>query len=122
MNLLSKGKMIKKLVTLQRQVVIKILVKKDKDKRLISIWRPVSLLNVDYKTLPKIFASRLKKVPPNLISSQQTAYLAQRCIDESRRLISDFIAIYMVNAFDSLDHTFLISALKNLLFGKTFID
>ena len=64
----------------------------------------------------------MKKVLPNLISSQQTAYVAQRCINESGRLISDLLSVtkkmkvkgYLVTidiekAFDSLDHAFLIS-------------
>ena len=73
MNSLNQAKVNKKLVTSQRQAVIKLLEKKDKDTRLISNWRPTSLLNVDYKIISKLFASRLKKVLPNLISSQQTA-------------------------------------------------
>ena len=74
MNSLNQTKVSKKLVTSQRQALIKLLEKKDKDIRLISNWRPISLVNVDYK----IFASRLKKVLTNLISPQQTAYVAQR--------------------------------------------
>ena len=82
----------------------------------------------------KIFASGLKKVLPNLISSQQTASIAQRCISESGRLISDLLSVtkkvkvkgYLVTidiekAFDSVDDTFLISALEKFRFGKTFI-
>ena len=65
MNSLNQAKVSKKLVTYQRQAVIKLLEKKDKDKRLISNWRLISLLNVDYKIISKIFASRLKKVLPN---------------------------------------------------------
>ena len=135
MNSLNQAKVSKKLATSQRQVVIKLLEKKDKDKRLISNWRPISLLNVDYKIISKILASRLKKVLPNLISSQQTAYVAQRCINESGRLISDLLSVtkkmkvkgYLVTiniekAFDSLDDTFLISALETFGFGKAFID
>ena len=77
----------------------------------------------------------MKKVLPNLISSQQTAYVAQRSINESGRLISDLLNVtkkmkvkgYLVTtdiekAFDSLDHTFLISALEKFGFGKVFID
>ena len=77
----------------------------------------------------------MKKVLPNLISSQQTAYVAQRSINESGRLISDLLSVtkkvkvtgYLVTtdiekAFDSLDHTFLISALEKFGFGKVFID
>ena len=93
MNSLNQAKVGKKLVTSQRQAVIKLLEKKNKDKRLISNWRTVALLNVDYKIISKVFASRLKKVLPNLLSSQQTAYIAQRCINESGRLISNLLSI-----------------------------
>ena len=132
MNSLNLAKVSKTLVTSQRQAVIKLLEKKDKDKRLISNWRPISLLNVDYKIISKVFVSIFKKVLPNLIPSQQTAHVAQRCINESRRLTSDLLSVTKKNegkmtndiekAFDSLDHTFLISALEKFGFGETFID
>ena len=77
----------------------------------------------------------MKKVLPNLISSWQTAYVAQRCINELGRLISDLLSVtkklkikgYLVTidvekAFDSRDHTFLISAPEKFGFGKTFTD
>ena len=80
MNLFNQAKVSKNWVTFQRQAVIHLLEKKDKDKRLISNWRPISLLNVDYKTVLKMFASRLKIVLSHLISSQQTTYAAQRCM------------------------------------------
>ena len=86
MSSLNQAKVSKKLVTYQRQAVIKFL------------------------------ASRLKQILPNLISSQQTVYIAQRCINESGRLISDLLSVtkkvkvkgYLVTidiekAFDSLD-------------------
>ena len=95
----------------------------------------MSLLNADYKIISKIFASRLKKVLPNLTLSQQTAYVAQRCINESGRQVFDLLSVtkkmkvkgYLVTndiekAFDSLNHTFLISILEKFGFGKTFID
>ena len=85
------------LVISLRQAVLKLLEKKDEDKRLISNWRLILLLNADYKIIPKIFASRLKKVLPNLISFQQTVYVAQRCINESGRLISDLLSVTKKN-------------------------
>ena len=42
----SKSK--QKMVTPERRAVMKLLAKKDKDKRFISNWRTISLLNVDY--------------------------------------------------------------------------
>ena len=135
MNSLNQAKLSKKLVTFQRQAVMKLLERKVKDKRLISNWRAISLLNANYKIISKFFASRLKKKLPNLISSQQIAYVAQRCINESGRLISDLLSLtkkvkvkgYLVTidigkAFDSLDHTFLISGLDKSGFGKVFMD
>ena len=89
MNSISQTKISKKLITSQRQAVIKLIEKKDKDKRFIKNWRPISLLNVDYKIISKVFSARLKKVLPLLISSQQTAYIANRCISESGKLISE---------------------------------
>ena len=93
MNSLNQAKVSKTLVSSQRQTVIKLLEKKEKDKSLISNWRHIPLLNLDYKIISKLFASRLKNILPNLILSQQTAYVAQRCINKSERLISDLLSV-----------------------------
>ena len=97
MNSLNQAKGSTILVISLRQAVLKLLEKKDEDKRLISNWRLILLLNADYKIIPKIFASRLKKVLPNLISFQQIVYVAQRCINESGRLISDLLSVTKKN-------------------------
>ena len=93
------------------------------------------MLNVDIKILSKALAERLKEVLPCLISAQQTAYVQNRNIGESGRLISDIIEIantlqmegFLVTmdvekAFDSLDHKFLISVLKKFGFSQNFIS
>ena len=89
LNSCRAAKLKKELSTSQRQGIIKLVEKKDKDKILINDWQSVSLLNVDYKILSKALASRLKKVLPNLISRQQTAYVKNRFIGESGVLITD---------------------------------
>ena len=123
------------LSTSQRQAVIKLLEKKDKDKRYIENWRPISLLNVDTKIISKALASRIKAVLPDIISHDQTAYVNGRFIGESTRLISDILEatdIYntegyiltadIEKAFDSMDHTFLMGCLEKFGFGQYFSD
>ena len=51
------------------------------------------LLNVDYKIIFKAIASRLERVLPNLMSSQKTAYVENRFVGASGRLIADIIEI-----------------------------
>ena len=63
------------LCTSQRQAIIKLIEKKDKDKRLIQNWRPISLLNVDAKIISKALSKRLKSILPSLTSDNQTAYV-----------------------------------------------
>ena len=118
----------------QRQAVIKLIEKKDRDKRYIKNSRPVSLLNVDTKILSKAISNKLKTVLLTLISSQETAYVKNRFFGESGGLISDIIEIsgcfsiigFLVTMdiekdFDSLDHSFLNSVLKKFCFGKKII-
>ena len=50
------------LCTSQRQAIIELIEKKDKDKRLIQNWRPISLLNVDAKIISKALSKRLPQI------------------------------------------------------------
>ena len=93
LNSRCTAKFKKELGTSQRQAAIKLIEKKDKDTRFIKNWRPISLLNVDYKIISKALASRVEKVLPNLISSQQTSDVKNRFIGESCRLIADITEI-----------------------------
>ena len=102
----------------QRQAIITLIEKKGKDKRYLKNWRPISLINVDTKIASKRLASRVKKVLSSLIHSDQTAYVKDRYIGESIRLISDILEYTDSNeikailfsadfekAFDSIDHS-----------------
>ena len=51
----------RKLSTSQRQAVIKLIERKEKDKRFIKNWCPICLLNVDYKIIAKALITRLKE-------------------------------------------------------------
>ena len=88
-----EGKIKGKLSTSQRQAIIKLIEKKDKDKLKIKNWRPISLLNVDLKIVSKALAKRIKDVLPSIIGSEQTAYVKNRFIGEGGRLISDILEV-----------------------------
>ena len=94
------------LFTSQKQAVIKLIEKKDGDKRLIKNWRPISLLNIDTKLISKVIAIRLKKVLNNLISENQIIYLNNRFISEGSRLISDIIEITDLFQIESIKKSF----------------
>ena len=92
------------------------------------------MLNVDLKIISKAISEKLKEVLRDLISSQQAAYVKNRHIGESGRLISDIIettkirniegflvAMDIVKAFDSLDHNFVISTLEKYGFDQILI-
>ena len=59
--------------TSQRQAIIRLIEKKDKDKRFTG-----DRLNVDLKIISKAFSEKLKKVLPDFISTQQTADVKNR--------------------------------------------
>ena len=52
---------------------------------------PISLLNVNLKTASKALACRLKNVIGKIIEPDQTAYIKDRNIHESTRLIQDML-------------------------------
>ena len=53
----------------QGQAIIKLIEKKDRDKRYIENWQPISLLNVNTKIISKALSERLKNVLSSLIST-----------------------------------------------------
>ena len=75
----------------QKQAIIRLIEKKDKGKRYIQNWGPLSLLNTDVKVLLKVMAQRLKKTLPFLISANQSRYADGQFISEDGRLISDYL-------------------------------
>ena len=54
-------------------------------------WRPISLLNTDYKILAHALANRLKKVIPKLVHTDQSGYIKGRTISTNIRLIQDVL-------------------------------
>ena len=117
----------------QKRGILSLLYKKS-DKHLLKNWRPISLLNTDYKILAHVLANRLKSVINKLIHTDQNGYIKGRNIAYNIRLIQDVInyfendniegAIIFLDfqkAFDTVSHDFLFSVLKKINFGQSFI-
>lgn len=60
------------------QACISLLLKKGKDPLSCGSYRPISLLNVDFKLLSKLLARRLEVVLPSIISLDQTGFIRNR--------------------------------------------
>ena len=73
----------------QKQAIITLIEKKGKDKRMIKNWRPISLINVDAKKASKTLAKRLEKVLPEIIHSNQNAFVKGRSLFDAIRTIDD---------------------------------
>ena len=93
-------------------------------------WRPISLLNIDYKIATKTIADRISKVLPKLIHEDQTGYVKGRYIGQNIRLVKDIMKVTSLDnipvmaifidfkkAFDSVDWNFLAKVLEAFNFG-----
>ena len=123
------------LSTSQKEAIITLIEKKDRDRRLIKNWRPISLVNVDVKIGSKAIAKRLEKVLPYVVHHDQNAFVKGRTIFDAVRTISDIMdytemkgyegimsAIDFEKAFDSLSLEFLFKSLELFGFGVSFIS
>ena len=68
----------------QKQAVIVLVEKKDRDRRQIKNWRPISLINVDVKIGTKAIAKRMEKVLPQIIHHNQTRNFALHSLSPLR--------------------------------------
>lgn len=117
----------------QRRSIITLIPKKDKDRRYLKNWRPISLLNVDYKIISKAMATRLQAVLGSIIHQDQKGFMRGRNIGDGLREIEDLIsfssikdipglivALDIEKAFDSLRWDMLDAALEIFGFGTNF--
>lgn len=117
----------------QKLGIITCLPKPGKSKEYMKNWRPITLLNVDYKIISGVIANRMKKYLSNIISDCQKGFVAGRYIGECTRLTSDIIfkmkklkmegiilLIDFEKAFDSISWSFIDKTLKYFNFGERF--
>ena len=64
----------------QKMGILNLAPKEGKDLRLLKNWRPITVLNTDYKILTKALATRLQKLIASLIDPDQVGYISGRYI------------------------------------------
>ena len=117
----------------QRQGVICLIPKQGKDLTRLESWRPLSILNTDYKIITKVLGKRIKVALAEIINPDQIGYMQSRFCGENIRLISDIIdyctsqknpcLILLADfekAFDKISWNFLHCCLKKFGFGSSF--
>uniref|UniRef100_A0A3Q1CLT5 Reverse transcriptase domain-containing protein n=1 Tax=Amphiprion ocellaris TaxID=80972 RepID=A0A3Q1CLT5_AMPOC len=114
---------------------IKLLLKPDKDPTLPSSYRPLSLINTDIKIISKALASRLEKIIPSIIHSDQTGFINGRHSTNNIRRLLNLISLTQRHnkeaivmsldaekAFDKVNWSFLFAVLHKFGFGESFIQ
>ena len=115
------------------EAIVKMIPKTGKPLDNVRSWRPISLLNVDFKIVSAAVASRLRTIMSDLIEPAQTAFLKGRYIGENIRLVYDVLEYAKCHdksgilmsadfeaAFDSVSWEYLEKALNQYNFGPDF--
>ena len=114
----------------QKRGTITLIPKGDENLSDLKKWRPISLLNIDYKILSKALAKRMEQHLPKLIHYDQTGFVNGRYIGQNMRLLSDIMEfsdskkcqgillfVDFEKVFDTLEWSFISKALEVSNFG-----
>ena len=117
----------------QRRGVISLSFKKG-DRLDMRNWRPISLLNVDYKLAARAVAARLLKVIHLIVAKDQTCGVPGRYIGENVAFLRDVVSyattfdapvvilsLDQEKAFDRVDWNFMHATLRKMGFGTSFL-
>lgn len=120
------------LSTSQTSSLLRLLFKKG-DRRNLKNWRPIALLNTDYKILATTLANRLRPTLQYVIHENQTCGIPGRTIYVSMHTVRDmaydlnfwgtlgiFVNLDQEKAFDRIDKTFLQKVSRKLNCGSSF--
>lgn len=107
---------------------------KKKDRRDIENYRPITLLNSDYKTYTKILAMRLSNVVHEIVHPDQAGFIPRRQISDQTqlcRVMVDYaeateedgviVALDQEKAYDKISHDYLWAALEKFGLPPSFI-
>ena len=100
----------------------------------MKFYRPISLLNIDYKIISKILSQRLSNILPKIIGIDQTCavkgrsifdnlHLIRNVIDyvEQKNLTASFICLDQEKAFDRVSWSYMYDTLASFGFHEHFI-
>lgn len=117
-----------------KDAVISIIPKEGKDKLECGSYRPLSILNVDYRLFTSIMSRRMEEFLPNLINQDQSGFIRQRQTQDNIRrtlqvmnyikknkLKSMILSLDAEKAFDSVNWTYLYKVLHKFGFHKDII-
>jgi hypothetical protein len=109
------------------------LLHKKNDKRNVSNYRPITLLNTDYKTLKKALAIKLAETVPSIIHKDQAGFIPGRSIVDQIKLVESIInhaeheseggavvALDQEKAYDKIRHDYLWRTMERANFPNHF--
>ena len=109
------------------------LIYKKNDKREIGNYRPITLLNTDYKIIAKAFALRLREVIGKVVGENQRGFIPQRDIranileclmvrDAAQRsqIPAGLVFFDMEKAFDRVDRDYIWTTMEMMNLGSSF--
>lgn len=118
-----------------REATISAIPKEDKDVMECSNYRPISVLNQDYRLFTAILARRLENILPGIIQLDQTGFIKERQTQDNirrtlhvmqhihdKKLEAIIMGMDAEKAFDSVRWVFLYKVLGKFNFHRSFIE
>ena len=118
-----------------RQGIISLLEKPESNTLLLKSWRPLTLLNSDYKLFSKVLAIRLHDALQEVIHPSQTGFIKGRYVSENIMKLMNLIehcnrtgdsaiviSIDFEKAFDKLEFSVALLSLEKFGIGPKFIN